>query len=236
MKENRSVRRSLLFSALFSVLFLVLVGVLCTVDVRPAGAFAQNVGFSHLNAAVYALCGCSAFFYEGTELVGFLCFGVIGAMALLGLWQWFRRKQLLSVDAEVLTLVPLYLCVAVLYLLFEGIALNYRPDFPYGAVEDALEASFPSSHTLMALCVFGSARSVLRRQCDRALWRRIWSALMDVLCVLMVVGRLLAGVHWFTDILGSVLLSLSLLFLYRAGCAWLEQFLAARQHKKEQNV
>ncbi len=236
MKGNRSARCSMLFSVLFLALFSVLVLLLCTVDVRPAGAFEQSVGLSHLNAAVYAFCGCSAFFYEATELMGLLCFGVILAMALLGFWQWFRRKRLLSVDAEVLSLIPLYLCVAVLYLLFEGVALNCRPDFPYDAVEEAMAASFPSSHTLMAICVLGSAAKVVGKQCRSVRRSRIWSGVACALCVMMAAGRLLAGVHWFTDILGSVLLSLSLLFFYRAVCEWLKQFLAVRQRKKERDM
>lgn len=209
------MRRNLLFAMLFFGLFLVLVLLLCTVDVQPTGAVGNAVGLSHINGAVYALCGEHAIFYHLTEALGFVSLGVMLVMALLGLMQWLRRKQLLCVDAEVLSLVPLYLGVVVLYALFEVVVINCRPN--------AVEASFPSSHTMLAICVFGSALTVVKARCHSAVWRGIWSGVACVLCVLMVAGRLLAGVHWFTDILGGVLLSLGLLSLYRAICDRLRQ-------------
>ncbi len=232
MKSKISVRRNVLLSALFFGLFLVLVLLLCTVDVQPAGAVGNVVGLSHINDAVFDFCGSSAVFYELTEALGYVCFGVMLAMALLGLMQWLRRKRLLLVDAELLSLVPLYVDVVILYVFFELVVINYRPDFPYEALEGAMEASFPSSHTLMALCVFGSALTVVKKLCRSALWRSIWSGVFYALCIVMAVGRLLSGVHWFTDILGSVLLSLSLLFLYCALSELLGEFLAARAEKK----
>ena len=33
----------------------------------------------------------------------------------------------------------------------------------------------------------------------------------------MVIGRLVAGVHWFTDIMGAVILSAGLFILYKAA-------------------
>lgn len=228
MKKTNAIRRNCIFSATFFGLFLLLIVLLCTVDVHPAGAVGNTVGLSHINDAVFDFCGSREVFYDLTEALGLVCFGVMFAMVLIGLTQWIRRKHLLSVDAEVLSLVPLYVDVVILYVFFELVVINLRPSFPYGALEEAMEASFPSTHTMMALCVFGSAPTVVKKLCRSALWNSVLSGLLYALCTVMAVGRLLSGVHWFTDILGSVLLSVSMIFLYRAVSEMLGEFLATK--------
>ena len=42
-------------------------------------------------------------------------------------------------------------------------------------------------------------------------------SLLAAFTALMVVGRLISGVHWLSDIIGSILLSAGLVLLY-AGC------------------
>lgn len=228
LKKTNAIRRNCIFSAVFFGLFLLLVFLLCTVDVHPAGAVGNKVGLSHINDAVFDFCGGREVFYNLTEALGLVCLGVMLAMALIGLAQWIRRKRLLSVDAQVLSLAPLYVDMVILYVLFELVEINLRPSFPYGVLEDAMKTSFPSSHTMMALCVFGTAPTVIKKLCRSVIWSSVWSGVLYGLCIVMAVGRLLSGVHWFTDILGSVLLSLSMIFLYRALSILLGKFLAER--------
>ena len=46
--------------------------------------------------------------------------------------------------------------------------------------------------------------------------RRCLNAAIAGFTVFMVVGRLLSGVHWLTDIIGSIFLSAGLVLLYAA--------------------
>ena len=48
------------------------------------------------------------------------------------------------------------------------------------------------------------------------------AALLMAFSVFMVVGRLLSGVHWFTDIVGGILLSAGLVMLYQTGAEKVE--------------
>ena len=44
----------------------------------------------------------------------------------------------------------------------------------------------------------------------------IVSVVISAFVVFMVIGRFVSGVHWFTDIVGGILLSAGLVMLYRA--------------------
>ena len=48
-----------------------------------------------------------------------------------------------------------------------------------------------------------------------AVLRKAITIFVIVFSVFMVVGRLISGVHWATDIIGSVLLSAGLFMIYR---------------------
>ena len=98
------------------------------------------------------------------------------------------------------------------YLIFEELPVNYRPVW----IEGRLEASYPSSTTLLVLSVmpaltFQARRRLKNVRLNRAI--RIGSAGFSLF---MVVGRVLSGVHWITDIIGAILLSSGLFCIYRA--------------------
>ena len=100
-----------------------------------------------------------------------------------------------------------YAVVVVLYVLFMFVVINYRP------IE--MESSYPSSHTMLALCVMSSEIAMLHYSAKRL---HFWAIIFQIICfvcmVAMVVLRLLSGVHWLTDIIGSGLLSCCLISLY----------------------
>ena len=98
------------------------------------------------------------------------------------------------------------------YLLFEKFAVNYR----LVLIDGFLEASYPSSTTMLTLCVIPTAMLQLRRRIPRAGLRRVILWMLGIFTAFMVVGRLLSGVHWLTDIVGGALLSAGLVALYAA--------------------
>ena len=127
--------------------------------------------------------------------------------------QLVKRKSLLKVDRELLGAGVLYAVVLALYVAFEKIIVNYRPVIMPD--ETAPEASFPSSHTLLACVVFGSAIILADTYVRKHKARKTVRAVFAVLILVMVAGRLLSGVHWITDIIAGLLYSGSLLSAFK---------------------
>ena len=130
---------------------------------------------------------------------------------LLGLFQWLSRKSLLKVDASLLVLGGFYLVVLAAYLFFERCVINHRPVL----IDGILEASYPSSTTLLVLCIMPTTGTQLRRRIQSRALRGGVTLGIAVFTAFMVVGRLISGVHWLTDIIGGALLSGGLVAFYQ---------------------
>ena len=201
-----------LLAAVFGVLAVLWIVLIKCVDVAAIGPEGTSVGLSHLNRAVFELTGVNMLWYDITDWLGLLAVLAVAVMALLGLIQLIRRKRLLKVDREILCLGGLYLVIFILYVFFEKVIVNYRSIIMPGCT--APEASFPSSHTMLTCVVLGGILMVL----DKYVKNKGLCTLLKVLCWLVIIvtvaGRLLAGVHWFTDIIGGLLISGALLALF----------------------
>lgn len=217
LKKNSALLIAL--SALSLLLFGALILLLICVDVRAIGPLDSSVGLASLNGAVRDLVGESPFWYNLSEVSGLLSLAVAAGFALLGLFRLFRTRSLKKVGVDVYLLGALYVVVMAAYLLFEVWVINSRPVLQDGV----LEASFPSSHTVLAFTILLSAADWCVRTLKQRYLRTASAAACIGLALLTVVGRFLSGVHWFTDILGGVLLSASLLCLYLALSRQLDQ-------------
>jgi undecaprenyl-diphosphatase len=200
MKRNRT---QFLLPGLLLGAFLLWTAGVCLVDVRPIGPLGSMVGFAGLNGWFHGLTGVHWWLYDLTDLLGLASLGICGIFGLQGLCQWVRRKSIRRVDGELLALGGFYLTVLAVFFLFELLEVNYRPVL----IEGRLEASYPSSTTMLALCVLPTAMLRLRSR-----WVR---GLLGALTAFLVIGRLLCGVHWVSDIIGGALLSAGLVTLYR---------------------
>ena len=139
--------------------------------------------------------------------------------AALGLKQWISRHSILRVDGDILLLGVYYIIVILAYLFFEMVPINYRPVL----IDGVLEASYPSSTTLLVMSVMPTLRFQTEYRINHPLIRKAFCMFADVFTLLMVLGRLVSGVHWLTDIAGSVMLSAGLFLLYRAGAMMLQK-------------
>ena len=182
------------------------------VDVEAIGPRQSSVGFATLNGYIHNLTGVNMSLYIITDWLGLVPIGVAFGFAVLGLVQWIKRKSLLKVDRSILTLGGFYIVVMAVYILFEIVVINYRPTL----INGYLEASYPSSTTMLVMCVMPTAMMQLRPRIKNDLFRRCVMLVIAVFIAFMVIGRLVSGVHWITDIIGGALFSTAIVLMYYA--------------------
>lgn len=203
-----------IISGLFLLLFIILMILIKYVDVKPIGPNGSLVGFSTINAFFHNLTGVNYLWYEITDTLGIIAILICVVFGLIGFIQLINRKKLFSVDLEIIALGVLFIITIGLYVLFNVVTINLRPIIMPGDVE--LEASFPSSHTMLAIVVFGSVSMIISKYVGDNNISKIIKMSFNILIVIAIIGRLLSGVHWFTDIVGAILMSISLLLAYNS--------------------
>ena len=209
-----SLKNKLLFTGIITLFMFVIWTILIqTVDVRPVGQNGTDIGFAYVNIRFHDFTGVNLMIYTVTDWLGLVPIFVCMIFAAVGAVQLIQRKNLFKVDIDILLLGIYYILVIAGYLIFEMIPINYRP-IP---IDGHMEASYPSSTTLLVLSVmptlcFQSYLRIKRTSLRYAVY--IFSVLFSLF---MVIGRTVSGVHWLTDIIGSILLSSGLYFLYHGS-------------------
>lgn len=210
MKENG--KRILFLGSIFIVVFIIWTLVIQKVDVQPIGVKGTNIGFATINCWFHKLTGVNMVLYFITDWLGlipiFVCmiFGGVGAVQLID------RRSLFKVDYDIIILGIYYIIVILGYLIFEMTPINYRPIL----IEGVMEASYPSSTTLLVLCVMPTLVEQASRRLSNITVKRVVKVLVICFSTFMVLGRLISGVHWITDIIGSIMLSVGLFCIYKA--------------------
>ena len=215
MKENW--KKGIMAGVLLLLVFALWTVLIQIVDVQPAGCYEpqKNVGFAGINTWFHGLTGFSESLYKITDWLGLVPIAVCGCFGVLGLVELIRRKSLMKVDRDILLLGIYYIIVIAAYLAFEMITINYRPVLVDGLEKP--ESSYPSSTTLLVLSVMPTlVFQVKRRMADTPARKAIIAATV-LFTAFMLIGRLIAGVHWLTDIIGSVILSAGLYLIYRSA-------------------
>lgn len=208
---NQGNKRILFLAAGLLAAFAVWTVLVKTVEVRPVGPETSSVGMATLNKAFHDLTGVHMWLYSVTDLLSIIPLCFIAGFAMLGLVQLIRRKSLFKVDRDILILGGFYVVVMAVFLLFEVFAVNYRPIL----IDGALEASYPSSTTMLVMCVMPTATMQLGIRIKGNMIRRCIIIAITTFTVLMVTARLMSGVHWISDIIGGALLSAGLVMGYR---------------------
>lgn len=209
---QQHTKRSFLFTGLFflaSILFTLLVQ---TVDVQPIGPEQSMVGFATINRFLFQQTGFQSFWYAVTDWIGILALLTAAGFAITGLAQLIRRRSFQKVDRSLLLLGGFYILTAAVYVLFETCVVNYRPVL----IDGGLEASFPSSHVLFVYCIMATAVMQFHHLVKNRAARAAFDVFAVTVIAVTVVGRFLSGVHWFTDLLGGLLIGSALILLYRS--------------------
>ena len=209
--KKRSKNR-IIIAACFLAAFILWTAALCRIDVQPIGPLGSPVGFAELNRLVHNFTGVHMTLYALTDWLGLVPILTALGFAILGLIAWIKGKSIRKVDWSLRVLGVFYTAVMAAYVFFETHVINYRPVL----IEGVPEASYPSSTTLLVLCVMPTAVMQLRSRIKSKPLRHLAAAAIIAFALFMVIGRLLSGVHWFTDIVGGILLSTGLVMLYHA--------------------
>lgn len=211
MKQNG--KRVMIMGALLIAAFAMWTALLFWIDVQPVGQHGTNVGFATLNRWFHELTGVHMTIYTITDWLGLVPVFVCMVFGMIGFVQLIQRRSFLKVDLDILFLGIYYILVIFGYLIFEMIPINFRPIL----IEGRMEASYPSSTTLLVLSVMPTLIEQIDRRVKRVAIQRVIGISVICFTSFMVIGRLISGVHWLTDIVGGVLLSMGLFCLYRAS-------------------
>ena len=127
---------------IISIIYTLLVK---NIDVRSIGPKNSEVGFASLNDGFRNFIGHNMTIYKISEIAGYLLLLLVVMYGILGLRQLIKRKNIKKVDKEILILGGLYVAMLIVYVFFEKCIINYRPVL----IDKVLEASYPSSHTIL---------------------------------------------------------------------------------------
>jgi len=213
MHMKRNGKKYLVIGIMLLALFFIWTVLIQRVDVKPLGQNGTTIGVATLNVWFHKLLGVHMTLYTITDWLGLVPVAVCMVFAGIGFIQLVKRRSLLKVDADILLLGIYYVLVIGAYLLFEMVPINYRPVL----IEGRLEASYPSSTTLLVLCVMPTLVFQAKRRVKKPAIRNLLEIFATAFSVFMVLGRAVYGVHWLTDIIGAVLLSAGLVWLYKAA-------------------
>lgn len=207
---KKKFRKNIYVTLALFLLFVLWTLAIKLIDVQPIGPNGSEVGFAVLNGFIHDVTGVHMELYIITDWLGLVPVFAAFGFAVLGLVQLIKRRSFLKVDYSILVLGGFYILVISAYILFEMFAVNYRPVL----IDGYLEASYPSSTTLLVMCVMPTSVMQLHTRIKNKNIRNIISVVIYAFMAFIVIGRFVSGVHWLTDIVGGIILSAGLVMLY----------------------
>jgi undecaprenyl-diphosphatase len=209
---KKETKKHFYTSALMLSAFTIWTVAVKLIDVKAIGPQESRVGFATINSFIHNLFGVHMSLYTIADWLSLIPIGFVAGFGILGLVQWIKRKKISQVDYDILILGGFYIVVIALYIFFETVVINYRPIL----INGYQEVSYPSSTTMLVLCVMPTAVMQLNNRIYNLKIRKTVGFLIEGFTAFMVIGRLISGVHWFSDIVGGILLSFGLVMMYRA--------------------
>ena len=206
------MKKHLTFAISLFLAFGLWTALVCLVDIQAIGPLGSTVGLATLNGWFHNLTGVHWSIYNITDALSVIPFAIVFGFAVLGLTQWIKRKKLSAVDSDIRLLGLFYVATGIAYIFFEIFKINFRPVL----VEGVLEASYPSSTTMLILCIMSTAIIQVYYRLKNKPIRNTVIITMIAFSAFMVIGRAVCGVHWLSDIIGGALLRMGLVMTYRS--------------------
>ena len=189
---KRNGKRVLYAGSILIAAFAIWTALIQIVDVQAVGQNGTNVGFATFNSWFHRLTGVHKTIYNITDWLGLIPLFVCILFSVIGFVQLIKRRSILKVDCDLIFLGIYYIIVIVNYLIFEIIPINYRPIL----IEGIMEASYPSSTTLLVLCVMPTLVEQTKRRLKNVAVKRI----IEILVISFSVKHLLISFSSFIDI------------------------------------
>ena len=217
------IQKSIVWCFVMWIVFIVFTILVKKVNLGLVGDTGKPVGFSDFNKIFYDMFGFNRTCYNISKVLGYLAFVCVAINAFAALIQLISGKSLKKVSYQYYILGGYYVCVLIMYIFFEKVIINYRPLII--DLEEGLEASYPSSHTMLAISVFVADIRLNYEMIKQKIAVKIRNVVAVLVCVTTVVTRFISGAHWATDIVGGIILSTA---LYASLCVVLN-FCAMRR-------
>lgn len=182
------------------------------INVDKVGPNKVEVGYSSINEKVFNKLGKNDKYDKISDYLLYEAMATVGIFGVIGLYQLIRRKSLLKIDGDIWMLAWYYVLVVAVYVGFDKLSINLRPIL----TEKGAEPSFPSSHTLITFCFLG----VTMIQASDRVRKKALRWFINIVCIgsmlAMPILRLLAGMHWFSDVVGGIIIGHVFVLAYKA--------------------
>lgn len=207
----KNKKRYLIGGFAFFLMFIIFTTIIKFVDVNNIGPHNTSVGLATINNFFVNKIGFHNKIYKLTEILGIIPIIIVLIYAIIGLYSLIEEKSFNKVNKNLYYLAIFYILVLGIYVLFEKVIINFRPVI----IEGILESSYPSSHTILAICICGSSIILNNSIFKNNKTAKFENIISFIIIIMLPLLRFISGVHWFTDIIGGILLSLSLLLFFK---------------------
>ena len=207
----KNKKRYLIGGFAFFLMFIIFTTIIKFVDVKNIGPHNTSVGLATINNFFVNKIGFHNKIYKITEILGIIPIIIVLIYAIIGLYSLIEEKSFKKVNKNLYYLAIFYIIVLGIYFLFEKVIINFRPVI----IEGILESSYPSSHTILAICICGSSIILNNAIFKNNKIAKLENIISFIIIIMLPLLRFISGVHWFTDIIGGILLSLSLLLFFK---------------------
>lgn len=203
-------KKWIISTSIVSAITLVYTILIAFVDRNAIGANDSVVGFSKINKYFLDLLKFNNTFYNITKYTGIIIILIAVIYMIIALIELIKRKKFKEVDSELIFAGVFYIALIIIYFVFELLKINYRPIL----MDGVLEPSYPSSHTMLAVFICVSALLINKKIIKNTPLKITIDTITIIIGLVTVIGRIISGVHWITDIIGGILISTALVLGY----------------------